>query len=847
MRGLCRLAIQQLERTAFIAVGLVVTTALFVGTSSSRASAQPRETHLPATRQAALESFGGLPMSFEANVGQADGRARFVARGTRYAVALSGAGAAVALGAAGESDVLRIALAGADPLARPVAEQRLPGTTNYLVGSDETQWRRGVESYGAVRYVGVYRGVDAVYYGTQSQLEYDLVVAPGADAAQIRLRFEGQRRLSIDQAGELVLELPDGELRQQRARVYQDLRGGRRFVASRYAVDPDGSVRIVLGEYDRTRPLVVDPVVVYADYIGGSFGEVGQGVDVDASGAAYVAGMTNSPDFPTTPGAYDTVYQGAQGRNEAFVAKISPDGTTLVYSTFLGTTDSTQAFGLAVDGSGSAYVAGTTGVNYPTTPGAFDRTSGQCFVTKLSADGSSLVYSTFLNAIWIRAIAVDAAGSAYVTGSAPPTGFPTTPGAFDTTSNGFADAFVTKFAPDGGSLAYSTLLGGTGEDEGFSIALDQSGNAYVAGTALSANFPVSMGAFDTTYNGTDSGNVPYGDAFVTKVNATGATLGFSTYLGGSDEDVAFGIAVDAEGHPVVAGRTESTGFPTTPGAFDTTYNPGDGQPGNGPGDAFVTKLGSDGGTLAFSTYLGSSRSDTARAVALDPDGTVYVVGETYGSDFPVTPGAPPIPEQPSGGIESRDTFITRLAADAVSLLYSTIFGESGDDDTANAIAIDAEGAIYLTGYEGINTTLPSGFGVPGGGAYVMKLQLNAAVGSDTVGVYLPASSAFFLRNSNSPGAADLVFNYGPTGLGWVAIRGDWNGDGADTAALYDPSTGFFFLKNSQGPGGADLVFSFGAARRSISSPAVTVSLSSPTRLRASAPPSATARWARSRP
>ncbi|MCM3541322.1 HYR domain-containing protein, partial [Priestia endophytica] len=290
---------------------------------------------------------------------------------------------------------------------------------------------------------------------------------------------------------------------------------------------------------------------------------------------------TGSADFPTTPGAFDTTYN---GNGDAFVTKLDPTGSMLIYSTYLGGTNVEVGNDIVVDAGGNAYVTGLTfSTNFPTTPGAFDTTyngSGDVFVTKLNPTGSTLIYSTYLGGGTSteqgEGIAVDAGGNAYVTGFTHSTDFPTTPGAFDTTLSGFVDAFVTKLNPTGSMLIYSTYLGGTDSDRGFGIALDAGGNAYVTGFTESANFPTTPGAFDTTYNGS-------GDVFVTKLNPTGSTLIYSTYLGGTNEEGGSGIAVDAGGNAYITGFTNSTDFPTTPGAFDTTLN--------GNSDAFVTKLG----------------------------------------------------------------------------------------------------------------------------------------------------------------------------------------------------------------------------------------------------------------
>jgi Beta-propeller repeat len=375
--------------------------------------------------------------------------------------------------------------------------------------------------------------------------------------------------------------------------------------------------------------------LVYSTYLGGNNGDDGYGIAVDASGDAYVTGPTKSTNFPTTAGAFQTSY-GGNGDYEAFVTKLNASGTGLVYSTYLGGNVFDNGYGIAVDGSGNAYVTGSTkSANFPTTTGAFQTSYGgsgnfEAFVTKLNASGTGLVYSTYLggnNGDDGYGIAVDASGDAYVTGETSSANFPTIPGAFQTSYGGGGDAFVTKLNASGTGLVYSTYLGGSSGDNGYGIAVDGSGNAYVTGYTGSNNFPTTPGAFQTSYGGG-----PY-DAFVTKLNATGTALVYSTYLGGNDSDYGMGIALDSSGNAYVAGETKSTNFPTTADAFQSSYG------GGATYDAFVTKLNASGTGLVYSTYLGGNSLDYGRAIAVDGSGNVYVAGETSSNNFPTTTGA----------------------------------------------------------------------------------------------------------------------------------------------------------------------------------------------------------------
>jgi hypothetical protein len=537
-------------------------------------------------------------------VGQTDPRVDFISRGSGYTLLLTPREAVLALRAASPSRtagdaqdnresvvsaVLHMKFVGSEAKPRVSAQEELPGKVNYFIGKDPRRWRIGVSTYAKVTYQNLYTGVDLVYYGNQRQLEYDFIVRPGTDPNIIALRFECADQLKVDAQGELVLHARGGEIRQRKPLIYQEVDGVRREVAGSYKLKDRNTVGFELADYDASRPLVIDPVLVYSTFLGGSTDDEGQDIALDTLGNAYVTGSTQQltfpSDFPTTVGAFDTTHNGSQ---DAFVTKLNPAGSALVYSTFLGGSNDDGGRGIAVDSSGSAYVTGITGSpNFPTTVGAFDTTLNalgtfDAFVTKLNPSGSALVYSTFLGGTGPEfgdGIAVDTSGSAYVTGSTSSPDFPTTVGAFDTTQDvGSSDAFVTKLNPSGSALVYSSFLGGTQLDQGNDIAVDPNGSAYVTGFTLSANFPITADAFDTTQSSSE--------VFVTKLNPSGsAPLVYSSFLGGDIEDLAFGIAVDTFGNAYVTGFTFShINFPTTVRAFDTTHHVGS-------SDVFVTKIG----------------------------------------------------------------------------------------------------------------------------------------------------------------------------------------------------------------------------------------------------------------
>ena len=478
--------------------------------------------------------------------------------------------------------------------------------------------------------------------------------------------------------------------------------------------------------------------LLYATFLGGGGYDGGSAIAVDAAGAAYVTGVTRSTDFPTTPGAFDTSHD---GNLDVFVTKLNAAGSGLAYATFLGGSDWDVGSGIAVDAAGAAYVTGSTwSPDFPTTPGAFDTSYNggysDVFVTKLNADGSDLVYSTFLGGSEGRGIAVDAAGAAYVTGWTGSTTFPTTPGAFDPSYNGGTDDFVTKLNAAGSGLVYSTFLGGLSSDVGKGIAVDAAGAAYVTGETYSDDFPTTPGAFDPTPNDGC-------DAFVAKLNFSGSSLAYATFLGGSyanwwggsSTDVGYAIAVDGSGAAYVTGFTGSRDFPTTPGVFDPTWN--------GGWDGFVVKLSPSGSFLAYATFLGGMDYDYGNGIAVDAAGAAYVTGYTASTDFPTT----------SGAFDSTynylDAFVVRLNASGSGLEYATFLG-GYQKDSGRGIAVDGSGAAYVTGVTeshdfpttpgAFDVTINDGYLGPTD-AFVTKLALGGGGGpglSYTGPSYLPA-------------------------------------------------------------------------------------------------------------
>src|SRR5258706_537610 len=535
-----------------------------------------------------IESYGKLPLQFEANRGQTHEDVHFLARGAGYSLYLTAGEAVLVLAnpdakAQKRSFALRMSLVGAarEPVVTGLDE--LPGKANYFIGKDRSKWRTNVPTYAKVQYRNVYPGVDLVYYGNQRQLEYDFVVAPGADPKKIALRFRGADKLEIDVEGNLVLRTAGGDIQQHKPVIYQEIDGFRREVAGGYVRKGADRVGFQLAAHDTTRPLISDPVVLsYSTYLGGGAGDFSNGIAVDAAGNAYVTGFTASSDFPTTAGTFQPNFGGAGG---AFVTKLNPAGTALVYSTYLFGNGG-GGNGIAVDADGNAYVAGGG------------------FVAKLDPAGAVLIYSILFDGRG-NGIALDADRSAYVTGQTDSPNFPTTIGAFQTTFAG-GDAFVMKVDPTGSALVYSTYLGGSGADWGNGIAVDSGGNAYVTGITFSTDFPTTAGAFQSAVSG---------GGFFTNLNPTGSALVYSTYLGGTDLDLGLGIALDAKGNAYVTGATNSTDFPTTAGAYQPALS-GVVCCRRPASDAFVTKFAGVVAIPPTPTGPQPTRSEESAATAI---------------------------------------------------------------------------------------------------------------------------------------------------------------------------------------------------------------------------------------
>ncbi len=715
-------------RHAFMASVMVCLMA-GIGCASAGAAEHPAAQNTLTTPDAATQArlsaaYGKLPLLFEANKGQTDRTVKFTTRGPGYRMFLTGDAAVISLdampaakgapSAKTESAALRLRFVGARANAAVTGEAPVESKSNYFIGNDASRHVTDVPNFKRVRYAELYPGIDLVYYGNQRQLEYDFVLAPGADPAKIALAFDGAKEIVLDAQGDLVLRTSMGDFKQQRPQLYQEIDGRRRAIDGRYVHRSDATIGVEVAAYDASKPLIIDPVLGYSTFLGGSGIDYGTAIAVDASGNAYVTGYTNSTNFPVA-----SPYQRALGKSamNVFVAKLNPAGSGLVYSTYLGAGSETDyASGIAIDAAGNAYITGTTtGSTFPTTTGAYQKgvSGGGSFVAKLGPAGNTLLYSTYVLKAKAYGIAVDASNNAYITGAAS-TGFVTTGGAFQSTIGNAAstNAFVLKLNATGTAASYATFLGGSGTDVARGIAVDAGGNAYVGGGTTSPNFPVVSGVQPTLHG--------MQDGFVTKLNAAGNALIYSTYLGGEKDDIVNALAIDPAGSAYVAGETYSPAFPVTPYAFQRykggalVLNTNTSQ-----GNGFVSKLAVTGDALIYSSFLGGQYcgysyctlynppaelpADAAYGIAVDSAGHAYVTGIVRTGRFPLVDSLVTTELQP---LSDQDAlFVTKVSQGGDALLYSTFVRLGAQavlnttlaglpSDAGKGIALDGNGNAY---------------------------------------------------------------------------------------------------------------------------------------------------------
>ncbi|MEW5976152.1 MAG: SBBP repeat-containing protein [Acidobacteriota bacterium] len=731
-----------MKPTRYYRMGLIATTLLLWAIHSLNPSASikaPKPLSKSFTKEQTsdhsdprvMEQYGRLPLSFEPNMGQTSPEVRYLTRGsggwvlyfTPQEVVLSLATSIPSeqvnrsspLARGERLAVIRFELLGNKKAPTLRAQGRLPGESHYLIGSDPKGWHTGIPRYERVVYEEVYPGIDQVFYGNQHQLEYDFVCGPGINPGVIRMRVTGADEVRREESGSLVIVAGNHRLVQRRPVVYQMVHGMRKEVPAEYDLaQADIFGFTITGKYDPRLPLIIDPVLSYSTYLGGANGiDEGADISLDSAGNAYIAGFTQSTTFPTS----NALLFGNRGQTDAFITKINPAGTALVYSTYFGGSGDDLADGIFVDSLGQAYVAGTTSSPNIPLQNAFQsslRGLTDAFVLKLAASGAPLVFSTYLGGTGndtCRAVAADSSGNAYVTGTTDSLNFPVVNWYQSSFNGGTTDAFVAKLSSGGFSLAYSSYLGGAGADEAYDIVVDSSNRVTLSGTTSSTNFPVV-----SAYQAANAGG---SDVFVTRLAAAGNTPVFSTYLGGSGNDVGYGVTVDGTGATYVTGNTQSANFPTTAGTFQRTVTAG-------AQDGFVSKLASAGSSLVYSSFVSGSGGVEALAIAVDGQGNAHIAGGTSSDNFHRV-----FPVQASKRGGTHDAFVLKIDPTASEIIYSTYLGGNGDD-VAKGIALDASGNAYITGYTSSTnfpTQTPFQASSQGGGrdGFVSKLSETTSV------------------------------------------------------------------------------------------------------------------------
>ena len=612
-----------------------------------------------------------LPLFFVQNTGMVDASVRYILETPEMTAAFAGDSATFRM----HGERVRVRFDGANRGAALEGIEPLAARANFFIGRDPREWRTGLPTFQKILYRNLYRGIDLTYSGTRDRIKSEFTVAPGADPRLIRLEYSWP--VSIAANGDLIARSAGSELRERAPEIFQETAGGRAHVAGRYRLIDEHTAGFEVDSYDASLPLVIDPVISYSTYLGGTGISAVTGVAVDSGGNSYVTGWTEALDFPIA-GALQAANRGGV---DAFVAKFNPTGTALVYATYIGGGGDDRAAGIAVDSSGDAYVTGSTASSdFPLAAAIRPALGGSktAFVLKLNAVGNTLLFSTYFGGTnWEtgNAIALDGSGNVYVAGDTQSANFPVFAAAQSTIGGGM-DAFVTELTSTG-QLAFSTFLGGAGNEHAGGIAVDASDNVYVAGGTYSTNFPLVA-----PIQGVNGGGQ---DAFVTKFAARGSAILYSTYLGGNGtggSEQANAVAADGSGNAYVTGVTNSSNFPVTSGAYQTAFS--------GVQDAFVTKINGAGNTLVYSTYLGGTSFDWASGIGVDSGGSAYAAGYTSSGDFATVNGV----QAAFGGM--YDAFVTKLNAAGNGLAFSTYFGGSGSD-VANGIAVDGSGNMFVGG------------------------------------------------------------------------------------------------------------------------------------------------------
>jgi hypothetical protein len=769
----------------------------------------------PAAKVAA--QYGRTPLAFEENRGQASPEAKFLARGTGYEIFLTPEESVFVLQAPASvnaskikspkfasnfsASILRMKLLGANFAPVLTSEDQLPGVTNYLLGKNPANWRTNIPNYRRVKEHDAYPGIDLVYYGTQGQLEYDFVVAAHQDPSIIRFSVQGADRLSTSSDGDLLVSIRGGQLKFHKPFAYQQDGQAKESVAANYVLEANNTVAFKLGNYDSQRTLVIDPILSYSTYLGGTDIDGANAIAVAPDNTAFITGGTFSIDFPTAGTHPLQPNHGGPDdfSKDAFVAKLSEDGSTVLYATYLGGKAQDEAHGIAVDNFGNAYVTGTTlSPDFPTTPGTFGTICGadaKCgasfnpgglvvsngFLAKLNPAGSALIYSEYIGYyenVEGLAVAVDSDQNAYITGqtsaniaptvvitppNTPPPPFPITVSAFQPAFGGGAtDAFIMKISASGLSILYSSYLGGSNEDDAYGIAVDASHNAYLTGLTYSPDFILK--------NPVQGASGGAGDAWVAKVNtglSGAASLLFSSYLGGTGLDQGNGIAVDTVGNAYVTGATNSAGLATA-GVLQGTNA--------GLGDAFVAKYSTSlaSPALVYFTYLGGTKADSGAGIAVDAVGNAYVAGSTVSTNFATTADA----FQRTYGGGNADAFVAKLDPLGATLLYSSFLGGT-NTESGNGIAIDTNDppGAYVAGQTcSQDFPLSNPAQASSGGncdAFVSKIGVLEGIAITPTGlVFAPET----LGSTSDPQTVTITSGVAPVSITDISVAGANPGD-----------------------------------------------------------------------
>ncbi len=678
----------------------------------------------PVAKHVPLASRVALPLYFEAH------GSSFVASGAGYNLVLDAGQARLGLrgGAATPASEVVITPRNAHPSPKAVTEQPLSGRSNYYIGNDPSKWTTGVPHFGRVRYHDIYNGIDLLYYGAEGKVEFDFVVAPGADPATVELAFQGINGVNVDESGDLLLTTPSGSLRQHKPLAYQDGPNGRTLVAASYVLTDEGTARLDVGSYDRTRPLVIDPILDYASFVGGNGWDWLNDVALDSAGNIYACGGDGSNNFPagsqlTTPGADPNAY----------ILKLSPDGRDVIYRTYIGGSgDDVDYIHCDVQSDGSAVMTGLSWADdFPqlnSLQPVFGGGDTDIFVARFSPTGE-VTFSTYLGGDDYEGpggMKIDGDDNIYVAGWSASSDFPVV-NPIQGQRKGGEDGIILKLTPTGSSLVYSTYYGGFADDWFNEIDVDSTGAAYGTGYTSSSNFPVTPGVFQQFFGGA-------GDAFALKINPAGSAAVFSTFLGGSDDDESLGLAVDAMGNSYLGGITYSNDFPVMSIQENNAGN----------GDAFLTKLNATGTGIIQSTYLGGSGEDGVERLAINPWGEAYVAGWTLSDNFPLKN---PVQSQRGG---NEDGFLLKMNADGSALVYSTYYGGPSDDYPLG-IDIDRVGGRIVVGGRTESSAFPT----------VSPEQANFGGDKDGfLSIYVEAvgtSAASYARGELAPDSIAAVF------------------------------------------------------------------------------------------